>query len=279
MDKVDILKTSVRPSKEMFIYECGFEYCASIKPFEYKHINYYLLHYIIHGEGYFIIDGVKHHLKKGDGFFIPPYKDNNYYPDSDNPWVYRWVGFNGTECKKLLQMSGFYHGNYTFTYDFEKGLNENFLDIYLSFKNGDYFSSLGFLYQVFGKLIKKYEDMSNKLINPKEIYIDKAIQFIEENYNKGISIAQISNTLSIDRSHFFKCFRDVMNINPQQYLLNYRLSKSQDLLRKSSFSISTISSLVGFSSPEYYSRIFKKHVGITPFEFRGRYIKNPKMKE
>jgi AraC-like DNA-binding protein len=273
LDKVDILKTSVRPSKEMFIYECGYEYCASIKPFEYKHINYYLIHYIIDGEGYFIIDGVKHHLKKGDGFFIPPYKDNHYYPDPDNPWVYRWVGFNGTECKKLLKMSGFYDGNYTFTYDLEKGLNENFLDIYLSFKNGDYFSSLGFLYQGFGKLIKKYEDISNKLINPKEVYVDKAIEFIEENYNKQITVAQISKTLNIDRSHFFKCFRDVMNINPQQYLINYRLSKSQDLLRKSSFSISTISSLVGFSSPEYYSRIFKKHVGITPIEFRGKYIK------
>lgn len=64
-----------------------------------------------------------------------------------------------------------------------------------------------------------------------------------------------------------------MNISPQQYLINFRLSKSQDLLRKSSFSISTISSLVGFSSPEYYSKIFKKYIGITPNEFRGKYTK------
>lgn len=274
MNKVDILKTDVRPSKEMFIYECGYEYCASTKPFEYIQINYYLLHYIIDGEGYFIMDGVKHHLKKGDGFFIPPYKDNNYYPEPNNPWVYRWVGFNGTECKKLLKMSGFYDGSYTFTYDFENGLNDSFLGIYRSFKNGDYFSSLGFLYQVFGKLIKEYENESNKLSNPKEVYTAKAIEFIEENYNKEISIAEISKILNIDRSHFFKCFRDVMNISPQQYLINFRLSKSQDLLRKSSFSISTISSLVGFSSPGYYSKLFKKHIGITPIEFRGKYIKN-----
>lgn len=270
---MDILKTDARPSKELFIYECGYEYCAAAKPFEYVQINYYLLHYIIGGEGYFIMDGIKHHLKKGDGFFIPPYKDNNYYPDSNNPWVYRWVGFNGTECKKLLEMSGFYDGNYTFAHDFEDGLNDSFLNIYRSFKKEDYFSSLGFLYQVFGKLIKEYKDESNKLCNPNEIYTAKAVEFIEENYNKDISIAQISKSLNIDRSHFFKCFRDVMNISPQQYLINFRLGKAQDLLRKSGFSISTISSLVGFSSPEYFSKIFKNHVGITPVEFRGKYLK------
>lgn len=257
----------------MFVYECGYEYCDRAKPFEYIQIDYYLLHYIIEGEGYFIMDGVKHHLKKGDGFFISPYRDNNYYPDENNPWVYRWVGFNGTECKKIVKMSGFYDDNYTFSYDFEQGLQNNFSDIYLSFKKGDYFSSLGFLYQVFGKLIKKYEDVSNKPNTPREIYTNKAIEFIEENYNKDISIAEIAKSLNIDRSHFFKTFRDVMNISPQQYLLNYRLGKSQDLLRKSTFSISAISSLVGFSSPEYYSKIFKKYIGITPNDFRGKYTK------
>ena len=60
---------------------------------------------------------------------------------------------------------------------------------------------------------------------------------------------------------------------PQQYLIEYKLKKACDLLRKSSYSVSEISSLSGFSSQSYFSKIFKKNINMTPLEYRDLFIK------
>ena len=60
---------------------------------------------------------------------------------------------------------------------------------------------------------------------------------------------------------------------PQQYIIEFRIKKACSLLRKSSYSISRISDLVGFSSQAYFSKVFKKTLNITPFEYRKTFIK------
>ena len=106
-----------------------------------------------------------------------------------------------------------------------------------------------------------------------KIYIEKSIAFIKENYKKNISVSDVSDYLNIDRSHFFKIFKKDMMISPQDFIINYKIKQSCDLLRKSSYSISEISSLVGFSSPSYFSRIFKKNMNMTPIEYKNLFVK------
>lgn len=273
MNYVDILKTDIRLSREIFIYECGYEICSPTKPFEYIPIDYYLMHYIVKGEGIFIINGLKHHLKKGDIFFIPPNTSNKYYPIKENPWTYKWIGFNGSECMKYVKMCGFEDGNYIIS-NANENLSLLFSEVYKSFKDDDLVSSLGYLYQILGNLIKKYEFTSNIDTSINTLYINKAIKFIEDNYNKNITVSDIAQHIKINRSHLFKIFKATMNQSPQQYIINYKLNKACDLLRKSTYSINGISDLIGFSSAEYFSRLFKKYKSISPSQYRYKYIKN-----
>ncbi|MBO3443847.1 AraC family transcriptional regulator [Clostridium sp. CCUG 7971] len=273
MEKFGIFSTDSKPSSELYIYECGFEHCAPRDPYQYEQIDYYLLHYILEGEGLFFMDGKVHHLKKGDGFFIPPFTDNNYYPLTDNPWVYRWIGINGTQAQELLSLCGFKDKNFIFNYTKDDKIDNYFKNIYESCTSNNLFEALGYLYQFLSTLMKEHSTSYQSSSIPSKVYISKSIEFIKENYTKNISVSDISDYLNIDRSHFFKIFKKDMMISPQDYIINYKIKQACDLLRKSSYSVSEISSLVGFSSPSYFSKTFKKNMDTSPIKYKELFIK------
>ena len=270
---VDILKISERPSKELFIYECGYEKCKPHKPYEFEHIDYYLIHYVLDGEGIFVFNNKSYTLKKGDGFLIPPNKDNTYYPSSKNPWTYRWIGFNGTESKSLLKLSGLNSNNPIFNYSKDNFVDTCFENLFHSCRKGNLFSSIGYLYLLLGKLIDNNNIKYNAPLNPSENYLSKVIDFIHNSYNHCISIKEMASLVNLSRSQLFKIFKNNLNLSPQQYLINYRLNKACEFLRKSSYSISEICYLVGFNSPSYFSKIFTKYKNKSPLEYRNLFIK------
>lgn len=215
-----------------------------------------------------------YHLKAGDGFFIPPNTDNNYYPIVENPWVYRWVGINGSKAKEMLKLCGFDNENYIFNYTKDDKINFYLKNIYESCSKNHLFDATGNLYQFLSLLMVEYSNSNLEYSSHSDNYITKSIEYIEKNYQKNISVSDVSSYLNIDRSYFYKVFKSSMMITPQQYIIDYKLKKSCDLIRKSSYSINEISSLVGFSSQSYFSKLFKKNIGITPIEYKRQFIKS-----
>lgn len=273
MDKIGIFSTDLKPSNELYIFECGYEYCEPREPYQYEQIDYYLIHYILKGEGLFFIDGKCHHLKAGDGFFIPPNTDNNYYPLEHDPWVYRWIGINGIKAKELLSLCGFKNNNYIYNYTKDDKLDNCFRNIYESCSENKLYKALGYLYQTLSILMCESYNDNLKQISTSESYVQKAIDYINYNYTKKISVFDVSSYLNIDRSYFYKIFKSSMMITPQQYIIEYKIQKSCDLLRKSSYSIIEISNLIGFSSQSYFTKIFRKTLNMTPTEYRNLFIK------
>lgn len=104
--------------------------------------------------------------------------------------------------------------------------------------------------------------------NTKEFYIKDVIEYIEENYNKDISITDAANNVYISASYLCKLFKEETNYSFLEYLTNYRIKKAIELLEDKTFKIHEIAELVGYKDPRYFSSIFKKYVGISPGEFK-----------
>lgn len=273
MSKIGIFSTDLKPSNELYIFECGFEHCEPRDPYQYEQIDYYLIHYIIEGEGLFFIKDQVHKLKAGDGFVIPPHTDNNYYPSHENPWVYRWIGINGSKAKELLNLCGFTNENYVFNYTKDDKVNELFKNIYLNCDSNNLLNALGYLYQTLSLFMNEHSLSSLQEEPSSQGYISKSLDFIDRNFDKNISVSDISDYLNIDRSHFYKIFKLHMMNTPQQYLIEYKLKKACDLLRKSSYSVYEISNLVGFTSQSHFSKTFKKNLNLTPLEYKSLFIR------
>ena len=102
--------------------------------------------------------------------------------------------------------------------------------------------------------------------------IEQTIKFINNNYQKNINLATVSNHYNLNYSYFSRVFKDSMGISFSQYLLNVRMEKAKELLLKDSeLKISDIATIVGYSGDniQNFTRAFKKHFGKSPKNFKN----------
>ncbi len=100
--------------------------------------------------------------------------------------------------------------------------------------------------------------------------IKRARMYIEENYHKDISLEDVSRSVDISSYYFSKLFKEETGENFIEYLTNIRIEKAKKLLQNRELSIKNICVDTGYSDPNYFSRIFKKQVGVTPTEYREK---------
>ena len=104
--------------------------------------------------------------------------------------------------------------------------------------------------------------------------LDSAKHYIEENYNTDISLTDIAGYVYISTSHFARAFKKQFKISPIQYLLSIRIEKVKTLLEETNLKVGDIAASVGFSAQQRFNDIFKKHLGLSPSEYRQQYRDN-----
>ena len=102
------------------------------------------------------------------------------------------------------------------------------------------------------------------------LIISIAIEYLENNYNKKLSLKEISEELFVSPNYLSRLFKKEMDINLFDYLQQYRLEKSKELLNNLNYKVYEISEMVGYGDTKYFSNIFKKAFGLTPIEYRNR---------
>jgi two-component system response regulator YesN len=98
--------------------------------------------------------------------------------------------------------------------------------------------------------------------------IDKAKAFIDKQYHKDISLDEVSKEVNISPYYFSKLFKEETGENFIEYLTNLRINKAKELLSATDMSMKEICCEIGYSDPNYFSRIFKKNLGVTPTEYK-----------
>lgn len=100
--------------------------------------------------------------------------------------------------------------------------------------------------------------------------VQRAKEYINENYRKDLSLDELSRELDISPYYFSKLFKEETGSNFVEYLTGLRMDRAKELLKDESLSMKEICAAIGYSDPNYFSRIFKKNVGLTPTEYRER---------
>ncbi|MEX1377386.1 MAG: response regulator [Eubacteriales bacterium] len=94
--------------------------------------------------------------------------------------------------------------------------------------------------------------------------VDKANKIIEERYSSELTLDDISQELSISPQYFSRLYKDEMGINFIEKLTKRRIDSAKKLIEEGEYSIKEICYMCGYSDPNYFSRLFKKHEGISP---------------
>lgn len=98
----------------------------------------------------------------------------------------------------------------------------------------------------------------------KDSTVVEMIRFVKDNYHDKISISDLSKKLAYSESMLNRKFKKEVHITFNEYLNRYRINKAIELLKNSDYNITEISYMCGYSSAKYFSRVFKKYLGISP---------------
>lgn len=109
--------------------------------------------------------------------------------------------------------------------------------------------------------------IKNKSPKLKEL-IQAAVNYINNNYERDISLTDISKYVFLSTSYFTRAFKEEMGVSPINYLLNVRVERAKELLRETDAKISDIALSVGFSNQQRFNDIFKKYTQKTPLQYR-----------
>lgn len=99
--------------------------------------------------------------------------------------------------------------------------------------------------------------------------VDAALELMRANIHENLSVEQIADRLYVSRSTLVKNFGKVMNMGVLNCFIEMKIKKSIELMSQHpEMSMTEISQALGFSSVTYFSRLFKKHVGVSPTNYK-----------
>jgi YesN/AraC family two-component response regulator len=99
--------------------------------------------------------------------------------------------------------------------------------------------------------------------------VRKAMTYLHEHYAERVTRHAIAQYVNLTEDHLTYCFRQELGMTPIEYLQRYRINQAKRLLRQGERTVSEIALDVGFSDSGYFSRIFKRIVGVSPESFRN----------
>lgn len=265
---------------DIILYQFGSERCDPLHSFGPTVKNHFLFHYVLSGKGklHSYNNGVQNEasiytIKAGEGFLITPNIISTYEADKDDPWNYVWVEFEGLKAQRYLDEIGLSSKKPIFIpkeYNDDNSIKENLMFL-LNNPNAPDSAILGHLYLFFYSLLENSSFNSTKSSsNLQEFYVREAINYIENNYNKNISVEDIAKWCNLDRSYFGKIFKNSMKTTPHEFLIKYRLSKACEMLKDNNMSIKEVSELTGYPNQFHFSKAFKEVYNMPPRQWKNQ---------
>lgn len=251
-------------SSEVSVREVGYHIVPSDRRFiADRHV--YILHYVISGKGTF--NGQR--FAQGDCYVTISGEHEDVIPDPDDPYETVWMIFLGNLVPKLLADSGIELRNHVFSFDGTEECIRLIKRVLFEKKYKDKVEEAFDMHALFFRILSRHA-VSKKLAksDTEEVAV-LAAEYIEQNFNRPISIKNVAEYVHFSPNYFCSVFKMKFGISPQEYLLSFRISRAQQLLRNfPELSVSDIAENCGFKDPLYFSRIFKIKTGKTPTGYK-----------
>ncbi len=103
------------------------------------------------------------------------------------------------------------------------------------------------------------------------LYVEKAVEFIRNNYSNEILVSDIARYVCINRSYLYTLFQKYLHTSPQDYLSSCRITRALELLSYTDLSIETVAFSCGYRNTEVFTKAFRQKQGMTPSAYRKKF--------
>lgn len=267
---------SIKKNDHLNLIIVGWEKCYP----KYTYSQYrdmYIIHYIKSGHGTIEANGKKYHLHAGDAYIVRPEQLLIQTADKEDPWELYYFGFNGKFADELINKTVFCNNTIFVTME-ETSVAEEIAD--KAIQLNDSVPNVIYNTECLSRFLSFFDASKVTALSPpkehekNQQYIFFVKEYINANYFKPIKISDIASLLHINRSYLYRIFKESTNTSIQDYLVSIRITKARTLLDETDLSVNSISALIGYAHYPTFFKIFKRHTGLSPVEYRNKKSQN-----
>jgi len=260
---------------------------------EHYHADFHELVIVLSGTATHVINSEESFIKKGDVFVLNEETCHGYKDPQD--FVIINIMFRpekmievGDDLKKssgyqaLFVLEPFFRKDHRFSntlslpissMEYAADLGASIIEEYKNKSQGYQTMIYSRFMEMIVFLSREYErhtkDSPNYFLN-----LARAVSFMEDNYLNVIKLEELAEIANLSVRHFSRIFKSTYNATPIDYIIKLRLNHACFMLKKNNLNISEIACESGFDDSNYFTRQFKKYIGITPREYRHSYYIN-----
>ncbi len=231
--------------------------------------NRYVLNIVEAGRGVLDHSNRRFSIAAGQAFVLFPDRPVSWKADSIEPWNYIGIELAGKDVERFIERLGITPQmpiiDFASPHKALESAYELFVECEKKYQNQ--FSISG----CFSNLLECLdESLVDRKFPAKNFYMNRAVEYIKENYNTNLSVEHIANMLGIERSYLSRLFKTYKNKSTQNYIIDYRIHRAKKMFEEEDLNVSQVCAAVGYTNIYCFSRIFKSRVGMSPKEYRER---------
>jgi AraC family transcriptional regulator of arabinose operon len=232
----------------------------------------HILLFCVEGAGWYEINGERQSVEAGEALILPRGTAHTYGADETHPWSIHWVHFTGTEADFFV-----YHlpvGEYKLRVDAQSiaAIEQLFRECYDSFVGGFVLYRLIYcaqiLHHLLGRLFFNNNQFSPVQRTSRFHSLEATLTFLHQNLHREVTLEEMAEHAGLSASHFSFLFKQQTGYSPINYFIHLKVQRACTLLSLTPKSIHEIAYEIGYSDPYYFSRLFKKTMGVSPQHYR-----------
>lgn len=234
----------------------------------------YLVIYCVQGEGVFSANAHYIRVKAGDFLIVPSGLSHRYSSSSTDPWTIYWVHFEGGQVENFCSNTQFERSQgcfYLKSIGVHPQLTSSF-DTLLSCRNSVHDLPV----HIFSANILRQILSHVAFINPLEqlrrqresLDIDSLHALMKSNLSEQLNLDTLAASVNLSKYHFVKRYREITGTTPINRFIQMKIERACYLLDTTYKEIKEIAFELGYEDPYYFSRVFRKQIGVSPSYYR-----------
>ncbi len=226
--------------------------------------------YSEHGSGVLETEGKTIEIPERSIIFLPKNVPHEYHANDRKVWDVRWFAPAGDGVDSLLEQWGF---DRAMVYPVQNlsSLDDIHNRIHVAFQMNTpesiYFSA-GYAYEFLFEFYHQYARKEDRVSALYRKRLSPVIEYIEHNLQGPITQQELCRIAGVSPQHLCRMFRDCFQVRPMEYVRRIRIHYACDLLQSTERSIESIAYEVGFNNVNYFCKMFKNMLHMTPGNYR-----------
>lgn len=226
----------------------------------------------IGGHGHVIVDGEENHLQSGELLIIPRHSRHKYWAGEDDPWSIYWMHFLGRESDYYLDRIPGPGQPVPMDRDTQQEAVRLFRDCLSTLESGYALSSLIYAAQSARHILSLllFRNPSFPVEQTAgHVQLGGTLEYMREQISEPMSLEDFARHADLSVSHFSELFREQTGLSPMAHFTQLKIRQACRLLDLTQKPVKAVAIETGYSDPYYFSRVFKKIMGISPNKYRA----------